>query len=374
MTDLDDHYPALSDLYDRARRRVPRFVWEYLDSATGGESAKHANTAALDAICLTPRILSPVEPDLTTTLMGRKWSLPVGIAPVGMSGLIWPGAEVELARAAARAGIPYCLSTVAAATPEEVGSATADHGWFQLYPPRDPGIRRDMLSRARNSGFKTLILTADVGTPSRRERQRRARLTNPMRLTPHIVAQAALCPAWSFATLRSGTPRLRTLEPYAHGGAGGTTGHIGYQLRVSPDRAYLEALRAEWDGPLVVKGVLHPDDAASLDGIADAVWVSNHGGRQFDAAPAAARALPAIRAALPDMPLIADGGVRSGTDVLRLIALGADMVMLGRAFHHGYAALGPAGIDHAIHILRTGMLADMGQLAIVTPPEVRARL
>ena len=374
MTEIDDRYPALSDLAKRARRRVPGFVWEYLDSATGDEASKRANTSSLDGIRLTPRILSPVEADLSTTLAGGSWSLPIGIAPVGMSGLIWPGAEVALARAAARAGIPYCLSTVAAATPEEVGPHTGGRGWFQLYPPRDPEIRRDMLARARDSGFDTLILTADVGTPSRRERQRRARLTNPMRLTPHIVAQAALCPAWSLATMRSGIPRLKTLEPYAQGGPGGTTGHIGYQLRVSPDRAYLDALRAEWDGPLVVKGVLDPEDARMLDGIADAVWVSNHGGRQFEAAPGAAEVLPAIRAALPDMPLIADGGVRSGTDVLRLIALGADMVMLGRAFHHGYAAFGDAGIDHAIDILRTGLVADMGQLAIARPAEARSRL
>lgn len=372
--DLDDRYPSLSDFAARARRRVPRFVWEYLDSGTGNEAGRSANVAALDQVGLVPRVLAPVEPDLTTRLLGRDWSLPVGMAPLGMSGLIWPGAEVALARAATLAGVPYCLSTVASATPEEVGPETGGTGWFQLYPPRDPCIRRDMLKRARDSGFDVLVLTADVGTPSRRERQRRARLTNPMRLTPRILAQAAMCPAWSLATLRAGIPRLKTLEPYAQGGTGGTTGHIGYQLRVAPDRTYLEALREEWDGPLVVKGVLHPEDARALDGIADAVWVSNHGGRQFEAAPGAATVLPAIRAALPHMPLVADGGVRSGTDVLRLIALGADMVMLGRAFHHGYAALGPAGVDHAIHILRAGLLADMGQLAIATPAAARSRL
>ncbi|SFG53461.1 L-lactate dehydrogenase (cytochrome) [Palleronia marisminoris] len=372
--DLDDRAPSLADLSAIARRRVPRFVWEYLDSATGDETSKRGNTAALDAVRLVPRVLSPVEADLTTKVLGHDWALPVGMAPVGMSGLVWPGAESALAGAAHRAGIPYCLSTVASATPEEIGPLTGGRGWFQLYPPRDSGIRRDMLARARDSGFETLILTADVGTPSRRERQRRARLSNPMRLTPWIVAQAALCPAWSIATLRAGVPRLKTLEPYVRNAPGGTTGHIGYQLRVSPDRAYLEALRAEWDGPLVVKGVLHPADAQALDGVADAVWVSNHGGRQFEAAPAAATVLPAIRDALPDMPLIADGGVRSGTDVLRLIALGADMVMLGRAFHHGYAAFGQAGIDHAIHVLREGLIADMGQLAIASPAEAKARL
>ena len=373
--DLDDRYPALSDLARKAKSRLPRFVWEYLDSATGNERANRANTEALDAVALCPGVLAPVSADLSCRLMGAAWSMPVGIAPVGMSGLIWPGAEVTLARAAHDAGIPYSLSTVAAATPEEVGPATGGRGWYQLYPPRDAGIRRDMLARARDAGFDTLVLTADVGTPSRRERQRRARLTNPMRLTPRIAAQAALAPAWSLATLRAGIPRLKTLDRYAgRDEPGGTTGHIGYRLRTAPDWDYLRALRDEWDGPLVVKGVLDPGDAARLADIVDAIWVSNHGGRQFEAAPPALHVLPAIRAAVgPEMPLIADGGVRSGTDVLRYIAMGADMVMLGRAFHHGLAALGRPGVDHAIHILRAGLEADMGQLGLSVPPGVRDR-
>ena len=374
--DLDDRYPALEDLARRARARLPRFVWEYLDSATGNERARYANPLALDAVSLTPRVLSPPETDMTSDLLGYRWSMPVGIAPVGMSGLVWPGAEVTLAGAAHEAGIPYCLSTVAAATPEEVGPETGGRGWYQLYPPRDPVIRTDMLARAKAAGFDVLVLTADVGTPSRRERQRRARLTNPMRLTPRIAAEAALTPAWSLATLRAGIPSLKTLEPYSKAaGPGGTTGHIGYQLRVSPDMPYLEALRAEWDGPLVVKGVLDPLDAERIAPLVDALWISNHGGRQFEAAPSAAHVLPAIRAAVgPDLPLIADGGVRSGTDVLRYLALGADMVMLGRAFHHGLAALGPEGVRHVIHILRSGLEADMGQLAIARPVEARDRL
>ncbi|SHI98759.1 L-lactate dehydrogenase (cytochrome) [Palleronia salina] len=374
--DLDDTHPSLSDLARRARWRVPHFIWEYLDSATGDEGASRRAAAALDAITLVPGVLRNVKPDLSTELFGHRFDLPVGIAPVGMSGSVWPRAEVTLAEAAARANAPFGLSTVAAMTPEEVGPHLGHGGWFQLYAPGDPEIRRDMLTRARDAGFTGLILTGDVPAASRRERQRRARLTNPMRVTPRIAVQSALAPFWAVETLRNGKPHLKTLEKYADPNAAtGATAHIGYMLRTAPDWAYLDALREEWDGPLMVKGVLSPDDASRAAGVADAVWVSNHGGRQFAGAPAPADVLPAIRQAVgPDYPLIADGSVRSGTDVLRLIALGADFVMLGRAFHHGVAAFGARGADHAFHILRAGIEADMAQLGITRPPEVRAHL
>ena len=376
--DLDQSHPALSDLADRARRRLPRFVWEYLDSGTGNDGARDRSVAALDAVTLVPRVLDPPgETDLSVQLMGRTRPLPFGIAPVGMSGLIWPGAEAMLARVAAGLGIPYTLSTVAAATPEAVGPEAGDQGWFQLYPPGDPEIRRDLLRRARGAGFHTLVLTADVPIASRRERQRRARLTNPMRMSLPVIAQAAMAPAWALATVQAGIPRLVTLESYANIETHRPgTAHIGYMLRTPPDWAYLAALREEWDGKLVVKGVLNAEDARRImDAGADAIWVSAHGGRQFEAAPAPLDALGAIRAALgPEVPLIYDGGIRSGTDVLRSIAMGADFVMLGRAWHHGVVAFGEAGADHVAHVLSEGLKADMGQLGIGSLAEVRERI
>lgn len=376
--DLDLSHPAISDLRRRARRRLPRFVWEYLDSATGDETAHAANMAALDAVRLRPAVLRGLPaPDLATRFLGRQYALPIGIAPVGMSGVIWADAERTLAAVAAGLAVPYCLSTVSASTPEAVGPHAGDCGWFQLYPPSDADIRRDLLARARDAGFHTLVLTADVPTASRRERQRRSRLTNPMRITPRIALQAALRPAWTAAVLRHGVPRLRTLERYDAGGGSGAprsaTGHLGYRLRGAPDAAYLAALRDEWDGALVVKGVLDPADAAPLAAAGvDAVWVSNHGGRQFDAAPATLSVLPAIRAATA-LPLIWDGGVRSGTDVLRALAHGADFVMTGRAVHYGLAAFGAAGARHVFHILRESMIADMGQMGLARPADVAAR-
>ena len=376
--DLDLTHPALSDLRATCRREVPYFVWEYLDSATGTESAKSGNRSALDAVRFRPAVLrGPITPELTTRLLGRDHALPVGIAPVGMSGLIWPGGEAVLARLAAETGIPYCLSTVATRTPEEVGPHAGDSGWFQLYPPTDPQIRRDILRRAREAGFHTLVLTVDLPGASRRERQRRAQLSIPPRLTPSMLWQIARRPRWALGTLRAGTPRLRLMEDYLKlDGAADSTKHPGYLLRAAPDWDYLAAVRAEWDGPLVIKGVLEPEDAVRLRAAgADAVWVSNHGGRQFDGAPAALAVLPAIRAALgPGYPLIYDGGVEGGLDVLRAMAHGADFVMLGRGWHYALGAFGARGAAHLAHILREDLVSNMQQIGARVPADAAGRL
>ena len=357
-------YPAISDLKTRARGRIPHFVWEYLDSATGVEATQRRNRTALDQVLLDPSILhGEFAPDLSTTLLGRDHPLPIGIAPLGMSGLIWPGAEPMLARMAAREAIPYTLSTVASQLPEDVGPHAGDQGWFQLYPPRDPVIRDDILQRAKRAGFHTLVLTVDVPVASRRERQTRGGLTQPPKLTPRLALQAARCPAWLLGIRQTGMPRLRLMESYSQvKGSLPSNQHIGYLLRTSPDWDYFKALRDAWDGPLVVKGVGRADDAARLtDEGADAIWVSTHAGRQFDGGPASIETLPAIRAATP-LPVIFDSGIEGGLDVLRALALGADFVMLGRAFHYGLAAMGEPGAAHVLDILRQDMISNMGQL------------
>ncbi len=361
---LHSRYPAISDLKARARRRIPHFVWEYLDSATGVEATQRRNRTALDQVLLNPSILhGEFDPDLSTTLLGHTHPLPVGIAPVGMSGLIWPGAEQMLARAAARENLPFTLSTVASQLPEDVGPQAGNHAWFQLYPPRDPGIRDDILKRAKASGFTTLVLTVDVPVASRRERQTRGGLTNPPKLTLRLALQATQCPAWLNGIRKTGMPRMKLMDGYSDiKTALPSTQHIGYLLRTSPDWDYFKALRDAWDGPLIVKGVGRADDAARLtDEGADAIWVSNHAGRQFDAGPATIEILPAIRAAT-SLPVIFDSGIEGGLDVLRAIACGADFVMLGRAFHYGLAALGEAGPAHVFDILRQDMISNMGQI------------
>jgi L-lactate dehydrogenase (cytochrome) len=376
--DLDQSYPSISDLRDRARQRIPRFVWDYLDSATGKEAALQRNRDKLDEILFDPAILSgEIEVNLSKSFLGRDYPLPFGIAPVGMSGMMWPEAEKHLAQLGRAENIPYGLSTVATQTPETIAPHCGDARWFQLYPPRDPEIRKNMLGRIKAAGFDTLVLTADVPVASRRERQRKGGMSVPPKLTPRILTQIALRPAWAMATMQHGLPRMRFIESYTGAASAATsTKHMGYLIRTSPDWDYLRWIRDAWDGPLIVKGVLVPEDAVRLreEGV-DAAWVSNHAGRQFDAAPAPIEVLAAIRAAVgPDYPLVFDSGVSGGLDILRAIALGADFVMLGRAFHYGLAAFGPAGAAHVVHILREDLKSNLGQMGLAGYEGLAGRL
>ena len=366
---LHNTYPAISDLRAGAKKRIPSFVWEYLDSATGDERTKMRNQARLGQVGLTPSVLhGEFAPDLSTTFLGQKLPLPFGISPIGMSGLIWPNAEQLLAKFAASLGIPYALSTVAAQAPEDLAPHLGENAWFQMYPPRDEAIRIDMLERARAAGFKTLVLTVDVPVASRRERQTRSGLTNPPKLTPRLLAQVLQKPAWALGTMRQGMPHMKMLDKYSASAAEGlsSTAHVGYLLRTSPDWDYVKWLRNAWRGPFIVKGVMRPDDAIELEKIGvDAIWVSNHAGRQFDAAPATIDILPTIKAATK-LPLIFDSGIECGLDVLRALASGADFVMLGRAWHYALGALGKKGPAHLADMLAKDLEANMGQLGAKT--------
>lgn len=375
--DLHTKYPALADLKSHARRRIPHFVWEYLDSATGSESVTRRNRDALDRVLFRPAALrGEIVPRLETTLLGRTYPVPYGIAPLGMSGLVWPDAERHLARHGARAGIPYALSTVATKTPEDMRGAHGDQGWFQMYPPRDADVRRDMLKRAKDVGFHTLILTVDVPAASRRERQTRGGLVQPPRLTPRLAAQVALCPTWAMGIMANGMPRMRLMDSYAPKQTGTlpSTAHVGYLLRAAPDWEYVRHLRDEWDGPIVLKGVCEPEVAAKAqnEGV-DAVWVSNHAGRQFDATPASIDLLPDIRAAT-DLPVIFDSGIEGGLDILRALALGADFVFMGRAWHYALGALGANGPAHLHDILAKDMMSNMAQIGATSIEDLSARL
>ena len=375
---LMDDLPGIEDLERRARRRIPHFAWEYLASGTGADQAVQRNLDGLSRIELVPQLLKGVlEPTVETELFGVRYDAPIGIAPVGLTGLIWPGADAALARAAATKRIPYTLSTVATEAPEVAGPNAGGMGWFQLYPPREPDIRADMLERVAASGFTALVVTADVPAASRRERQRKARVRVPPVIGPKLVLQSAIHPAWSIGVLRNGLPRFRGLEKYIDSATmRSTAGFVGANLGGTLGWDYLAEVRELWDGPLVVKGIVDVDDAQRcVDLGADAVQVSNHGGRQLDAVPAAIDSLaPIVDRIGGQAKVLFDSGVRSGLDVARAIALGADFVFCGRAFMFSLGALGAAGPAHAYDILKEGLVNTMAQCGCETLDELPLRL
>ena len=291
-----------------------------------------------------------------------------------MAGLLWPGSEHILARTAALHGIPYCLSAVACETPESVGPIAKGRGWFQLYPPRDRTIRDDLIQRARDSGFAALIVTIDVPAYGMRERQRRVGLSDPPRVGLASLVQMAMRPYWTASTLLHGAPRFRTLEKYAGNKDRATAAHfVLHELSATVDGEYLKEVRNQWQGPLLLKGILHPEDARRAVALGvDGIVVSNHGGRQFDGTPASIQALPNVVAAVGGTTtIILDSGVRTGLDIVRAIVLGADFVLLGRAFLYGVAALGRRGGDLVARLLQEDAANNMTQLGAASLDALR---
>ncbi|MEZ5931645.1 MAG: alpha-hydroxy acid oxidase [Alphaproteobacteria bacterium] len=369
---LMQKYPMIDDLIPLAHRRVPLYAIDYLEHGAGRERLVQKNREAFDAVRITPRYLRDLEGlDPATELFGRRYDLPVAIAPVGSGSLIWPGAEDINARAAASNNIPMTLSTVACATMEAMAEATGGRLWFQLYSPRDETIRWDLLKRAETAGIDVLILTVDVPVPPRRERTLRSGLSIVPKITPGNVLRAALHPFWSIEVLKKGIPQFRNFQRYIPEGASfqEAANFVRGQFGRAVGLDEVKAIRDRWPGRLVVKGILHPEDAeVVVDLGADGVLVSNHGGRGSDASPPSIEALPAIVDAVGGRAkILLDSGIRSGLDVLRACSLGADFVLLGRPFFYGIAALGDRGADHVAAILREELLHAMRQHGVLRP-------
>lgn len=372
---LLNKYPAIQDLERKSKKRIPDVGWHYLQTGTGEEDLVQKNRDAFNDVSLVPQFCKgEFNPHVETTVLGQTFSVPFGIAPVGLTGLMWPRAEILLAQAAKRINIPYTLSTLATETPETVGKHVGEMGWFQLYTPREKDLRRTILKRAKDSGFKTLVITVDIPLPSRRERTKRAGMSTPPKITPNFVWQALTHPAWTMGTLSNGLPRLRTVETYSDFKSMMSVGDfVQGQMGGNLSWKMCKEIRDEWEGPVVVKGLLHPEDAEKAVEIGmDGIVVSNHGARQFDAAPTSMEALPDIVGAVKGKTCIMlDSGVRTGLDILRALSLGAEFVLLGRAFLYGVTALGQFGGDHVYEILKGDLINNMAQLGISSLDELK---
>ncbi|MDB9915813.1 alpha-hydroxy-acid oxidizing protein [Alphaproteobacteria bacterium] len=377
MSNLVDKYPRVSDMINDAKRRMPHFAAEYLFAGTGYDEALENNRKVFNQIFLVPKYLKgTVVPNLKTKLFDHEFGAPFGMAPVGMTSLMWPGAEVALSKMSVKNNVPFALSTVACASIEEIGKHLDGQGWFQLYPPADKAIRNDLLNRAKNAGFKTLVVTADIPASSRRERLRMAGVSVPPKNNLRTFFQAAICPSWSLGTLKNGIPAFGTMDQYSngdwHGNAKSKAGFAGSQMQRFLDWDYLKEVRDIWNGPIILKGLMHEDDVMKSIKIVDAIYLSNHGGRQIDIAPSPLQMLPEIRKKIgPKFPIIIDSGFYSGQDISKGLMLGADFVMTGRPFIIGLAALGRKGANHVHDILKDELSNIMEQICAKNIKELK---
>jgi L-lactate dehydrogenase (cytochrome) len=358
---------SIADYRALSRKRVPRFLFDYTDGGSYGEGTLSANERDLAAIALDQRVLVDVSRINTAiTLLGQRLAMPVILAPVGLGGLHARRGEVQAARAAREAGVPFALSTVSVCPLAEVADGAGAPPWFQLYLVRDQGATEAMIDQARAQGCPALVLTVDLPTPGARYRDVRSSLTGAPGLAGwlHRAAQVAARPRWAVDVGLLGGPVAMGNLTGLVGAKAPLSDYLGWIARnfdASADWERLAWVRSRWPGPLIVKGILHPDDAAlAVQHGADAIVVSNHGGRQLDGAKSAVRALPAILDRLGGtVPLLADGGVRSGLDVLRFIGLGASAVLVGRPWVWGLGARGQAGVAHVLQLLQAELETAM---------------
>lgn len=361
-----NRYPSIEFLHKAAKKRLPKFSYDYVDGGAGSGVGLARNRNALDSVALTPRYITEWKPvEMEVELFGRKYSRPFGIAPMGLASLQHPKAELKFAAAGKKANIPTCLSTACTVDIEEFSDVAGENSWFQLYPPKSEEINDDLIKRAKESGYSTLFVTVDVPARGWRPRDMYNGLALPPRITMSSLINSAVRPRWSLATLLNGIPHFKTLGRYSNNKSmRGMAEFVGQELgqMVTIDR--LNRIRDQWKGPLVIKGVMHPADAEHAIKMGyDGMLVSNHGGRQLDASPAPVEVLPEIVKLVGGKAIVmVDSGFSSGLDIVRGLALGAQFVFCGRAFMWGLAALGEPGVDHVVDLLTDEVTLALTQI------------
>lgn len=366
-SDFNGDYPSIDDLRTKAKKRIPRFAFEYLDGGCNENINLHRNTADLREVQLLPHYLRDFNGTSTkTTLFGVEYDAPVGISPIGLQGLIWPNATEILAKTAVKYNIPFCLSTVATSDIETVGKITDGKAWFQLYHPAKNELTDDLLKRAHNAGVPVLVILCDVPTFGFRPNDIRNGLAMPPKMSVRNFIQIFGRPSWALKTLINGQPEFANLLPYM------PENLDMQQLGKFMDQTFtgrlnatkIERIRERWKGKIVLKGVANEADAAEAIRLGlDGIIVSNHGGRQLDAGEASIHPLTRIAKKYGDQIVVMhDSGLRTGPDIARSIASGAEFTWMGRSFMYGTAALGAAGGNHTIAMLKMQLQQIMEQL------------
>jgi L-lactate dehydrogenase (cytochrome) len=360
-------YPSFDDLRNKAKRKIPKFAFEYLDGGCNEDVNLHKNIAELRQVELAPYYLKNYQaPNLKTELFGHTYDAPFGISPIGLQGLIWPNSPNILAKAAVEHNIPFILSTVTTSSIEEIAKITDGKAWYQLYHPAENSLRDDILKRLEASGYNVLVLLCDVPSFGFRPRDIRNGLAMPPRMTLSNILQVMTKPEWGLKTLANGIPNFATLKPYMPKGLDmkqlGAFMNKTFSGRLNEEK--IKPIRDKWKGKIVLKGVAtEADTDMSIKLGLDGIIVSNHGGRQLDAGQSAIKSLePIVKNYANKIKIMMDSGVRSGPDVARTLASGAEFAFLGRSFMYSVAALGNEGGNHAISLLKTQLQQVMEQI------------
>jgi isopentenyl diphosphate isomerase/L-lactate dehydrogenase-like FMN-dependent dehydrogenase len=354
---------SIKDARELSRKRLPKLVFDFIDGASGDEKLAEINSKALDQIRLEPKVLRNVEKrSLKKKVLGYEFDFPFGFAPMGMTNLSWPGADSMLAAESARNNIPTCVSMASTTTLEKMYELSKGHAWMQLYIFQDENFVMELLDRAKNTGYEVAILTVDVPVLSRRTRDDKNGFSYPFKIGPKQFFDFATHPIWSLSTLLSGIPKPMN---YVTSKSGDGI-FKRKESRGSTDWDTLKRVRDKWKGKLIIKGVMSADDATQIkEAGADAIQVSNHGGRQLDSATAAINMLPLIRKAVgSDFPLIFDSGIRSGSDIVRALAFGADYAMIGRPVMYAMGADGRKGLRRIVEIIKEEASTTLGLVGL----------